>query len=53
MRQILLGGVDMAGHSYGSGKDPDEWDTRNTPDDLSDDISRSTPTQTARASSQL
>ncbi len=37
---ILLGGVDEAGHFFGSGKDPSEWDEHGTPDDLSDDTSR-------------
>jgi predicted AlkP superfamily pyrophosphatase or phosphodiesterase len=37
---LLLGGVDAAGHIYGSGHDLEEWDTRGTPDDLSDDRSK-------------
>ena len=37
---LLLGGVDEAGHLYGSGKDLDEWDERGTPDNLADDVSR-------------
>jgi len=37
---ILLGGVDEAGHFFGSAKDPSEWDDHGTPDDLSDDTSR-------------
>ena len=37
---ILLGGVDEAGHFFGSGKDPSEWDDHGTPDNLSDDTSR-------------
>ncbi len=37
---ILLGAVDMAGHAYGAGYDFDEWDTKGTPDDLSDDKSK-------------
>ncbi len=37
---ILLGGVDAAGHVYGSAFDLDEWDDRGTPEDLSDDRSR-------------
>jgi len=40
---ILLGGVDEAGHFFGSGKDPAEWDDRGTPEDLSDDTSRINP----------
>ena len=40
---ILLGGVDEAGHYFGSGKDPAEWDDHNTPEDLSDDSSRINP----------
>ena len=37
---ILLGGVDEAGHYFGSGKDPAEWDERGTAERLSDDRSR-------------
>jgi len=37
---ILLGGVDAAGHAYGGAYDPDEWDDRNTPDNLADDKSK-------------
>lgn len=37
---ILLGATDAAGHLYGAAWDLDEWNTKGTPDDLSDDVSR-------------
>lgn len=37
---ILLGGVDEAGHYFGSAKNPAEWDSRGSPARLSDDTSR-------------
>jgi len=37
---ILLGGVDAAGHTFGAGYDLDEWETKGTPEDLSDDVSK-------------
>ena len=37
---ILLGGVDAAGHVFGAAHDLSEWDAKNTPDELSDDVSK-------------
>jgi len=37
---VLLGGVDEAGHYFGSGKNPSEWDERGSPEKMKDDTSR-------------